>query len=56
MIHRQRRARKGEAPKIHLGELMALWVYSEKFMTGTQLPFGTLLFATGEDDDLELQV
>jgi hypothetical protein len=30
-IYRQRRGRKGEAHKIHLGVLMALWTFEVKF-------------------------
>jgi hypothetical protein len=45
-----------EALKIRPGELMVPWVYEEKFSAGTQFLFRTLLFAAGEDGNLELQV
>jgi hypothetical protein len=32
---------------------MALWVYDEKFLTGTRFLFGTLSFTVGENDDIE---
>jgi hypothetical protein len=35
---------------------MVSWVYDKKFLAGTQFLFGTLLFTTGEDGNLELQV
>jgi hypothetical protein len=50
---RQRHARKGKSTEIHPSELMALWVYDEKFLMGMQFLFGTLSFTAGEDDDLE---
>jgi hypothetical protein len=56
MIHQKRHAGKGKALQIHTSELMAPWVYDEKFPMGTQFLFGTLLFATREDGNLELQV
>jgi hypothetical protein len=53
-IRRQRRTRKGEVLKIHPGELMAHWTFEVKFLFGTQFLFRILMFATGEDETLEL--
>jgi hypothetical protein len=39
--------------EIHPCELMASWVYDEKFLTGMRFLFGTLPLMTGEDDDLK---
>jgi hypothetical protein len=50
---RQRRVRKGESDAIRPCELMALWIYDEKFATGMQFLFGTSSFTTAHDDDLE---
>jgi hypothetical protein len=50
---RQRRARKEESAEIRPGELMAPWIYDEKFLTDMRFLFRTLPFTTGEDDDLE---
>jgi hypothetical protein len=36
----------GGSARIHHGELMTLWVYDEKFPTGTHFLFGMLLFTT----------
>jgi hypothetical protein len=47
-----RRVRRGSA-KIHHGELMAPWVYDEKFLMDMWFMFETLSFTVGEDDDLE---
>jgi hypothetical protein len=50
---RHRRTRKGGSGETHPGELMAPWVYDEKFLMGMRFLFGTLSFTTGEDNDLE---
>jgi hypothetical protein len=50
---RQRRARKGGSSEIRPGELMAPWIYDEKFSACTQFLVGTLLFTAREDNDLE---
>jgi hypothetical protein len=55
-IRRPKRARKGEALKIHSVGLMAHWIYDEKFSMGMQFLFGTLMFIAGEDENLELQI
>jgi hypothetical protein len=52
MRHRQMHARKWGSIEIHPGELMAMWIYDEKFQTGIQFLSGTLPFMTVEDDDL----
>jgi hypothetical protein len=44
---------KGRSAEIHHSELMTMWIYDEKFLTGIQFLFGTLSFMTVEDDDLE---
>jgi hypothetical protein len=54
MRRRQRRVRKGKVLKIHPGESMALWTFSIKFSYDTQFIFGSLMFATGKDENLEL--
>jgi hypothetical protein len=51
--HRQRRTRRGGSAEIHLYELMASWIYDEKFLTGMQFLFGTSSFTVAHDDDLE---
>jgi hypothetical protein len=51
--HRQRLTRKGGSAEIHPGELMAPWIYDEKFPMGIRFLFRTLSFTAGEDDDLE---
>jgi hypothetical protein len=43
----------GGSIEIPPGELMAPWVYDEKFLTGMRFQFGTLSLTVGEDDDLE---
>jgi hypothetical protein len=53
-LHQQRCARKGEAPKIRPGGLMAPWTIEVKFLHDTQFLFGSLMFTTGEDRNLEL--
>jgi hypothetical protein len=55
-IHRQRSARKGKSLKICPVGLMTPWIYDEKFPVGTQFLFGTLMFTTGEDENIELEV
>jgi hypothetical protein len=50
--HRQRRARKGGNAEIHPCELMASWIYDEKFLTGMQFLFETSSFTATHDDDL----
>jgi hypothetical protein len=55
-IRRPKRARKGEALKIHSVGLMAPWIYDEKFSMVMQFLFGTLMFIAGEDENLELQI
>jgi hypothetical protein len=40
--------------KIHLGKSMAHWILSIKFLYDTQFIFGSLMFATGEDENLKL--
>jgi hypothetical protein len=50
---RQRRVRKGGSADIHSSELMASWIYDEKFLTGIRFLFETLSFKAREDDDLE---
>jgi hypothetical protein len=50
--HRQRRTRKGGSAEIHPCELMASWIYDEKFWTGMQFLFRTSSFTTAHDDDL----
>jgi hypothetical protein len=54
MICRQRHARKGKAHKICPEKYMALWTFNFKFLYGTQFIFRSLMFATGEDENLEL--
>jgi hypothetical protein len=54
MIRRQRHAGSGKAFKICPGESMAPWTFSIKFPYDAQFIFGSLLFATGEDGNLEL--
>jgi hypothetical protein len=44
---------KGRSAEIHHSELMTMWIYDEKFLTGIQFLFGTLSFMAVEDDDLE---
>jgi hypothetical protein len=43
----------GGSAEIHPGELMAPWIYDEKFPMGIRFLFRTLPFTVGEDDDLE---
>jgi hypothetical protein len=50
---RQRRVRKGESAEIRPCELMASWIYGDKFLTGMQFLFGTSSFTAMHDDDLE---
>jgi hypothetical protein len=47
---RERCVRKGESVEISTIELMALWIYDEKFSMCMQFLFRTLLFTVGEDD------
>jgi hypothetical protein len=54
MIRRQRHARKGKALKIRPGESMAPWTFNIKLSFITQFIFRSLMFAVGEDRDLEL--
>jgi hypothetical protein len=54
MRHRQRRVKKGKALKIHPSDSMAHWTFSVKFSYDTQFIFGSLMFTTGEDGNLEL--
>jgi hypothetical protein len=54
MIHRQIRARKGEALKIRPGESMAHWTFNVKFPYNTQFIFRSLMFAAREDKNLKL--
>jgi hypothetical protein len=51
--HRQRSVRKGGNAEIRPDELMASWVYDEKFPTDMQFLFRTLPLTVGEDNDLE---
>jgi hypothetical protein len=51
--HRQRCARKGGSAEIPPCELMAMWIYDEKFLTDMRFLFRTLSFTVGKDDDLE---
>jgi hypothetical protein len=44
----------GGSTEIHPDELMAPWVYDEKFLVGMQFLLGTLPFMVGEGDNLEL--
>jgi hypothetical protein len=44
---------EGGSAEIHPSELMAPWIYDEKFLTDMRFLFGTLPFMAGEDDDLE---
>jgi hypothetical protein len=41
--------------EIHPYELMASWIYDEKFLTTMQFLFGTSSFTAAHDDDLEQQ-
>jgi hypothetical protein len=43
----------GGSAEIHLGELMATWIYDEKFLTDIQFLSGMQSFTVVEDDDLE---
>jgi hypothetical protein len=54
MIHRQRRAKKGELLKIHPGGSMAPWTFTVNFPYDTIFIFGPLMFSTGEGRNLEL--
>jgi hypothetical protein len=45
--------RKGGSAEIHPCELMASWIYDEKFLTGMQFLFETSSFTAAHDDDLE---
>jgi hypothetical protein len=47
------RIRKGGDAEIHPGELMASWIYDEKFSMDTQFLFRIPMFTTREDDNLE---
>jgi hypothetical protein len=42
-----------ESAEIHPGELMAPWIYDEKFLMDMRFLLGTLPFTMGEDNDLE---
>jgi hypothetical protein len=53
-IRRQRHARKGEVLKIYLGGLMAPWTFNVKFLYDMQFHVGSLMFAAGEVENLEL--
>jgi hypothetical protein len=44
---------EGGSAEIHLGELMAPWIYDEKFLMNMRFLFGTLPFTTRENDNLE---
>jgi hypothetical protein len=44
---------EGGSAEIHPGELIAPWIYDEKFLRNMRFLFGTLSFTAGEDDDLE---
>jgi hypothetical protein len=44
---------KGGSAEIHPCELMASWIYDEKFPIGTQFLFRTLSFTAAHNDDLE---
>jgi hypothetical protein len=44
----------GEALKIRPGESIAPWTFNVKFPYCTQFLFGSLMFATEEDKNLEL--
>jgi hypothetical protein len=44
---------EGGSAEIHPDELMASWIYDEKFPTGMRFMFGTLPFMVGEGDDLK---
>jgi hypothetical protein len=48
---RQRHARKGGSAEIHSCELMASWIYDEKFSMGMQFLFRTSSFTVAHDDD-----
>jgi hypothetical protein len=54
MIRRQRHARKGKALKICPGESIAPWTFNIKLSFITQFIFRSLMFAIGEDENLEL--
>jgi hypothetical protein len=49
---RQRHARKRGSAEIHPCELMASWIYDEKFLMGMQFLFGRSSFTAAHDDDL----
>jgi hypothetical protein len=53
MRRQQRHARKGGSTEIRPSELMAPWIYDEKFLTDKRFMFGKLPFMAGEDDNLE---
>jgi hypothetical protein len=42
----------GGSAEIHLGKLMELWIYYEKFLMDMRLLFRTLPFMTGKYDNL----
>jgi hypothetical protein len=42
-----------ESTEICPSELIALWVYDEKFLMGMQFLFRMLSFTMGEDDNIE---
>jgi hypothetical protein len=42
----------GGSAEIRPCELMASWIYDEKFSTGMQFLFGTSSFTATHDDDL----
>jgi hypothetical protein len=44
---------EGGSAEIHHCELIASWIYDEKFPTGTQFLFGTPSFTAAHEDDLE---
>jgi hypothetical protein len=43
---------RGGSVEIRPCELMASWIYDEKFPTGMQFLFGTLSFTVAHNDDL----
>jgi hypothetical protein len=51
---RQRRARKGGGTQDLSEKTMVPRTFNVKFPCGTQLIFGSLTFATGEDEDLKM--
>jgi hypothetical protein len=45
---------EGESAQDSSGKIMAPWTFSFKFPYGTQFTFGSLMFAAGENGNLEL--